>query len=99
MAAGRAKEYRFDYVSFKPVLERQSDGAEVMDPTKTADETAAQAGVDGGVVRIGIGFSLWRWFIAPRSAVRALRITIVKQRHNGCIACGRGDVATLVGTG
>lgn len=39
-AAGRAKEYRFDYVSFKPVLERQPDGAEVMDPTKTAAETA-----------------------------------------------------------
>jgi len=34
-AAARAKEYAFDYVSFKPVLERQPDGAEVMDPAKT----------------------------------------------------------------
>ncbi|MCP3920298.1 MAG: radical SAM protein [bacterium] len=40
-AAERAREYRFDYISFKPVLERQEDGAEVMDPTKTAAETAA----------------------------------------------------------
>lgn len=39
-AAGRAKEYRFDYISFKPVLERQPDGAEVMDPSKIAQETA-----------------------------------------------------------
>ena len=41
MAAVRAKEHRFDYISFKPVLERQPDGAEVMDPTKTAEETAS----------------------------------------------------------
>lgn len=34
LAAGRAKEYAFDYISFKPVLERQSTGAEVMDPGK-----------------------------------------------------------------
>ena len=40
-AAARAKEYSFDYISFKPVLERQSDGAEVMDPSKTASETRA----------------------------------------------------------
>ena len=41
MAAGRAKEYGFDYISFKPVLERQEDGAEVMDPSKTQDEERA----------------------------------------------------------
>jgi wyosine [tRNA(Phe)-imidazoG37] synthetase (radical SAM superfamily) len=41
MAADRAREHRFDYISFKPVLERQDDGAEVMDPSKTATETAA----------------------------------------------------------
>lgn len=51
LAAGRAKEYGFDYISFKPVLERQEDGAEVMDPSKTATETAAvvqriQANID-----------------------------------------------------
>ncbi|MDF1838485.1 MAG: radical SAM protein, partial [Planctomycetota bacterium] len=37
-AAARALEYGFDYISFKPVLERQSDGAEVMDPSKISDE-------------------------------------------------------------
>ncbi|MFT4648402.1 MAG: wyosine [tRNA(Phe)-imidazoG37] synthetase (radical SAM superfamily) [Glaciecola sp.] len=37
-AAARAREYGFDYISFKPVLERQSDGAEVMDPSKISDE-------------------------------------------------------------
>ncbi len=41
MAAGRAKEYGFDYISFKPVLERQEDGAEVMDPSKTREEQRA----------------------------------------------------------
>ncbi|MCA9000770.1 MAG: hypothetical protein KDB61_02520, partial [Planctomycetes bacterium] len=37
-AAARAREYGFDYISFKPVLERQSDGAEVMDPSKISDQ-------------------------------------------------------------
>ncbi len=37
-AAARAREYGFDYISFKPVLERQDDGAEVMDPSKISDE-------------------------------------------------------------
>jgi len=39
LAAERAKRYRFDYIAYKPVLERQANGAEVMDPTKTAEET------------------------------------------------------------
>ncbi|MDA1264764.1 MAG: radical SAM protein [Planctomycetota bacterium] len=34
LAAERAKEAEFDYISFKPVLERQEDGAEVMDPAR-----------------------------------------------------------------
>lgn len=37
--AARAKEYGFDYISLKPVLERQASGAEVMDPSKTREET------------------------------------------------------------
>ena len=41
LAASRAREYGFDYISYKPVLERQEDGAEVMDPSKTRDEQAA----------------------------------------------------------
>ncbi len=40
MAAERAKHYGFDYIAFKPVLERQETGAEVMDPSKTALEVA-----------------------------------------------------------
>jgi hypothetical protein len=40
MAAERAKRYRFDYIAFKPVLERGLDGAEVMDPAKAKEELA-----------------------------------------------------------
>jgi len=40
MAAARAKKYQFDYIAFKPVLERQENGAEVMDPGKTESELA-----------------------------------------------------------
>jgi wyosine [tRNA(Phe)-imidazoG37] synthetase (radical SAM superfamily) len=39
MAAERAKRYGFDYIAFKPVLERQETGAEVMDPSRTEAET------------------------------------------------------------
>ena len=38
MAAERAREARFDYIAFKPVLERQPDGAEIMDPQKAEQE-------------------------------------------------------------
>lgn len=38
MAAERARRYRFDYIAFKPVLERRPDGAEVMDPEHTQEE-------------------------------------------------------------
>jgi len=41
LAAARAREYGFDYISFKPVLERQLDGAEVMDPYKAREQQAA----------------------------------------------------------
>ena len=41
MGAERAKNAGFDYISYKPVLERQPEGAEVMDPTKSKDESAA----------------------------------------------------------
>ncbi|MBK8100775.1 MAG: radical SAM protein [Planctomycetes bacterium] len=37
-AAERAWRAGFDYISFKPFLERQPDGAEVMDPHKVAAE-------------------------------------------------------------
>jgi len=40
MAAERAKRAGFDYIAFKPVLERQADGAEVMDPGKVASDLA-----------------------------------------------------------
>ncbi len=38
MAAERAKAAGFDYIGFKPVLERRPDGAEVMDPEKSESE-------------------------------------------------------------
>jgi wyosine [tRNA(Phe)-imidazoG37] synthetase (radical SAM superfamily) len=38
-AAERAQHYGFDYISFKPILEREASGAEVMDPEKTRSET------------------------------------------------------------
>ena len=41
MAARRASDAQFDYISFKPFLERQEDGAEVMDPQKTQAELQA----------------------------------------------------------
>jgi sulfatase maturation enzyme AslB (radical SAM superfamily) len=41
MASRRASDARFDYISFKPFLERQEDGAEVMDPAKTEAELQA----------------------------------------------------------
>ncbi len=40
MAAERAKNAGFDYIAFKPVLERQPDGAEVMDPSSSEKELA-----------------------------------------------------------
>jgi sulfatase maturation enzyme AslB (radical SAM superfamily) len=41
MASKRASDAMFDYISFKPVLERQQDGAEVMDPAKSEAELQA----------------------------------------------------------
>jgi pyruvate-formate lyase-activating enzyme len=41
LAAQRARRYGFDYLSVKPVLERRQNGAEVMDPEKTDDDTAS----------------------------------------------------------
>lgn len=41
MASKRASDAMFDYISFKPFLERQEDGAEVMDPAKTEAELQA----------------------------------------------------------
>ena len=45
MAAQRAKDARFDYIAFKPVLERQEDGAEVMDPDKAESELRSVIGL------------------------------------------------------
>jgi pyruvate-formate lyase-activating enzyme len=41
LAAERAKAASFDYIAFKPVLERQDEGAEVMDPAKMEEGTRA----------------------------------------------------------
>lgn len=40
-ASKRASDAMFDYISFKPFLERQEDGAEVMDPAKSEAELQA----------------------------------------------------------
>ena len=50
-AAKRASDASFDYISFKPFLERQEDGSEVLDPAKTEAELQAvlariQANID-----------------------------------------------------
>jgi len=51
MAARRARDAGFDYISFKPFLERSDQGSEVMDPQKTEDRLQAvvrriTAGID-----------------------------------------------------
>lgn len=46
LATERAQQSGFDYISLKPVLERQEDGAEVMDPDKS------RAAVQDTVARI-----------------------------------------------
>lgn len=38
-ATKRARDAGFSYISFKPFLERADEGAEVMDPSKTEDDT------------------------------------------------------------
>ncbi len=44
LATERAKRYGFDYISLKPILEREADGAEVMDPDKAKSETEVVVG-------------------------------------------------------
>jgi hypothetical protein len=41
LAARRARDAGFDYISFKPFLERSTTGSEVMDPQKTEERLAA----------------------------------------------------------
>lgn len=41
MASKRASDAMFDYISFKPFLERHEDGSEVMDPAKVEAELQA----------------------------------------------------------
>ncbi len=41
LAAARARRFGFDYIAFKPVLERQPDGAEVMDPDRARTDLEA----------------------------------------------------------
>jgi hypothetical protein len=52
LAAERARHFGFDYIAFKPVLERQPDGAEVMDPGRAkADLTSTLARIRGAIDR------------------------------------------------
>ena len=41
LAAARARRFGFDYIAYKPVLERQPYGAEVMDPARASADLAA----------------------------------------------------------
>ncbi len=41
LATQRARRFGFDFIALKPILERTSDGAEVMDPTAAQDELAS----------------------------------------------------------
>lgn len=64
LAAERAKRSGFDYIAFKPVLERRADGAEVMDPAKTAEDLARvvariRAEVDRAKAHAGERFSVY----------------------------------------
>ncbi len=62
MATQRARDYGFDYISLKPVLERGEEGAEVMDPDAAAqtEETIARirAEVDKAKALETDGFSV-----------------------------------------
>ena len=52
MAAERARDHAFDYIAYKPILERQESGAEVMAPGKAeAEEQRVVARIRGEVER------------------------------------------------
>jgi wyosine [tRNA(Phe)-imidazoG37] synthetase (radical SAM superfamily) len=64
-AAERAKRAGFDYIGFKPILERRVDGAEVMDPAKADrefDEVVARirAEVDRATTLADGGFDVYQ---------------------------------------
>jgi wyosine [tRNA(Phe)-imidazoG37] synthetase (radical SAM superfamily) len=64
LATERAKRFQFDYIAFKPVLERQEDGAEVMDPEKSERELSAvvrriRQEVDAAKELAGDGFDVY----------------------------------------
>lgn len=48
-AARLAKEYRFNYISYKPFLTRFDDGAEVVDQSALADRQATLAAIAAGL--------------------------------------------------
>jgi hypothetical protein len=64
LAAKRARDYGFDYIALKPVLERGADGAEVMDPE------AARSRIADVVARIHAELDVARGFASDKFAVR-----------------------------
>jgi hypothetical protein len=63
MAAERARHYGFDYISFKPVLERAANGAEVMAPERAGEAlpdvvARIRAGVESARRLAGDGFDV-----------------------------------------
>lgn len=68
-AAARAQAAGFDYISFKPFLERQADGSEVMDPAKSEQELQAV------IARIQQALQQAREHAAARPGFRVLAST------------------------
>jgi hypothetical protein len=74
-AAARAQDAGFDYISFKPFLERQEDGAEVMDPAKS------EAELQQVVARIEQNLAVAR--AAARPGFRVLASTNLRVLNDG----------------
>jgi hypothetical protein len=74
MGAERAKQAGFDYIAYKPVLERQADGAEVMDPQK------AQQGIAEVVARIRREVDAAKQFADERFSVyESINLRVLEQ--------------------
>jgi hypothetical protein len=75
LAARRARDAGFDYVSFKPFLVRRGDGAEVMDPAQ------ASASLDATVARIRARLEEAEAFAGP--AFRVVESTNLRVLESG----------------
>lgn len=76
-AAARAQDSGFDYISFKPFLERQADGSEVMDPGKVEQTLQAV------IARIQQSLQQAREHAAARPGFRVLASTNLRELMAG----------------